>query len=352
MSLNAWRNRGGWVRVLSGLALVALFLLGAMEMIYRLQLIDCYRGELEQNNRPGDLKSPSDKKTLLIMGDSFAAQRDTFAFDLRRSLDEDWRTINSAIGGTGVIQAKILAPGRFHRFVPQLFLYEVYVGNDLFDLRYPSAWGRVSPLRSFYWLGSRNIRSLAWLNYKIGQIRARVFRPSLGKSGRIYHPQKDKFSPGKFERRDRIYAKAEPDMVADSVLLRGRRRRDFKTYLRALDALLGNCSTHECRVILIVIPHFSQLGPEAAQRAREIGFSIPDSPHYLNFDYPFVQALQQHLSKTRPQAILINPLETFAREERKGHKIYYRHDSHLNPIGQRLLAHLVLGELRKSKLVD
>jgi len=322
-----------------------------MEVMYRFQLIDCYRAELEQNNMPADLAGPKHRKTLLIMGDSFAAQRDTFAFDLRRSLDGNWRTINSAIGGTGVVQANIMAPGRFHRFAPQLFLYEVYVGNDLFDLRYPTAWGRVSPLRSLYWLGSRNIRSLAWLNYKLGQIRARVLAPSFAQPGRTYHPRKDIFSPGKFERRDRTYAKAEPEMVADSVLLRGRRRQDFKTYLRALDELFGNCSSGECRVILLVIPHFSQLGPDAAHRAREIGFSIPDSPYFFKSDYPFVQALQQHLSKTRSQAILINPLGTFAGEERKGHKIYYRNDSHLNPIGQRLLAHLVLAEMRKSKLV-
>ncbi len=150
-----------WLRLM---VFLCCFSLLALEGIYRFQLVDCYRGELLRNNSAVDLQAHTRRKTLLIMGDSFAAQADTFAFDLRRALDGQWRTVNSAVGGSGVIQASLMAPRRFRKFTPSLFLYEIYVGNDLFDLRYPSAWGRVSPLRSFYWLMSRNFRSLAWLN--------------------------------------------------------------------------------------------------------------------------------------------------------------------------------------------
>lgn len=356
MSSSALRAFGalpGSLRVLLAFFLGALFLLGAMETIYRFQLIDGYRGELESNNRPEDLKNSNQRKTLLIMGDSFAARSDAFAFDLREALEPGgWRTINSAVSGTGIVQADLMAPRRFRRFRPGLFLYEIYVGNDLFDLRYPTGWGRVSPLRSFYWLSSRNFRSLAWLNYKLGQLRAPASSPDASRADTGYRVDRDRFSPGRFTLRDRIYARAEPGMVADSVLLQHERARDFEDYLKDLDKLLDHCRGWECRVILLVIPHFAQLGPQGAERARKIGFSIPDVPAFFSRDYPFVKQLREHLKFSRPGVLLINPLEQFAGAERAGRKLYYRNDSHLNPPGQRFLARMVLRELEGAGFVD
>jgi len=324
--------------------MLLLLFLGGMELIYRLQLIDCYRGELIHNNTEGDLQENTGLKTLLIMGDSFAVQADTFALELRKVLDGNYRTINSAVAGSGVLQAALMAPRRFRRFHPSIFLYQIYVGNDLFDLRYPSARGRVSSGRNLYWLISTRISSLAWLNYKMGQVHSRT---SSGRSGPqpLYHPERDIFSPESFTKRDRIHALAEPSLVADSVLLRGRRREDFGRYLGILDELLNFCQPDECRIILLVIPHFSQTGPKGADRARKIGLRIPEKREFFRREYPFLHELRMDLSRRHGKAVLINPLPVFQESEASGCSPYYQNDSHLNSLGQSILAGLVLKQI-------
>ncbi len=330
------------------LLMFLVFGIGVLELLYRFQLVDCYRGELRRNTKVRDLREAEGRKTLLIMGDSFSAQTDTFAFGLRPALDGDWRMINSAVGGTGIVQARIMAPGRFRRFRPSLFLYQVYVGNDLFDLRYPTDWGKASVQRNLYWMASRNLRSLAWLNYKSGQIWAGMKhrRPSSARPAPLYRPEKDVFSPERFAPRDRIHARAQPSLVADSVLLRGQSGRIFGDYLREMDRLLKECRPSECRVILLVVPHFSQLGPDLAENARLIGLDVPTCPEFFSQDYPFVVGLEEYLRHSRPDGVLINPMEEFRRKDVQGHRLYFQNDSHLNPIGQRLLAEIVRRQLR------
>jgi len=354
MSFAGWSRRSvglRWLRFLTVILAAGLLLVAGMEIIYRLQLVDCYRGELEANNFQQDLEDGNRKQTLLIMGDSFAARPDAFAFDLRRALSKDWRTINSAVSGTGIVQAGLMAKRRFRRFHPRIFLYQIYVGNDLFDLRYPAGWGRVSVGRSLYWLAATPLRSLAWLNYKLAQVRAAPVLPPQKRSQGTYREEQDVFSPQRFTLRDRIYARAEPGMVEDSVLLRGRRRRDFQHYLGLLDELLATCGSDDCRVVLLVIPHFAQIGPEQAERARKIGFRIPENGDFFNPDYPFIRALKAHLLRCRPDALLINPLEAFQLEGKAGRVLYYRNDSHLNPVGQHLLAEKVLERMCAAGLV-
>ena len=116
------------VLVSLGLALLVL------EWLYRSQLVDTYRPELHTFNPPQVLASHA-KPTFLVMGDSFTASRTSYAGILQDTLQE-WRVINAAVSGTGVLQALYMAPKRFAQFHPSLFLYQVYVGNDLFDIRY------------------------------------------------------------------------------------------------------------------------------------------------------------------------------------------------------------------------
>ena len=55
--------------------------------------------------------------------------------------------INAGIPGSSVLQANLVAPTRFSRFEPSVFVYQINVGNDLVNLRYPVSWGRLSLAR-------------------------------------------------------------------------------------------------------------------------------------------------------------------------------------------------------------
>ena len=114
------------------LALVVLVSLGlsllVLEWIYRSQLVDTYRPELHTFN-PAPVTTQDGKPTLLVMGDSFTAGRTSYAGILQDAVRE-WRVMNAAVSGTGVLQALYMAPNRFAQFHPSIFLYQVYVGND------------------------------------------------------------------------------------------------------------------------------------------------------------------------------------------------------------------------------
>src|SRR6266705_4883245 len=156
------------------LALLVLLSLGlallVLEWVYRAQLVDTYRPELRTFN-PAPVSAPDGKPALLVMGDSFTAGRTSYAGLLQDTLQE-WRVINAAVSGTGVLQALYMAQNRFAQFHPAIFLYQVYVGNDLFDVRYPTNWRTISPVRNIYWLLANHLRVLSYLNYRLSHMSA------------------------------------------------------------------------------------------------------------------------------------------------------------------------------------
>ena len=69
------------VLVSLGLALLVL------EWVYRFQLVDTYRPELQTFNPP-QMLTLDDRPTLLVMGDSFTASRTSYAGILQDTLQE------------------------------------------------------------------------------------------------------------------------------------------------------------------------------------------------------------------------------------------------------------------------
>src|SRR5438132_5968389 len=93
-----------------------------LEWVYRTQMVDTYRPELHAFN-PAHVIADDSRPTLLLMGDSFTAGRTSYAGLLQDTLQE-WRVINAAVSGTGVLQTLYIAPHRCARFQPAIFLYQ------------------------------------------------------------------------------------------------------------------------------------------------------------------------------------------------------------------------------------
>jgi hypothetical protein len=121
------------------LLFVLLVSLAVLEGLYRWQVVDTYSPELRTLNSPEDLSADS-RPTVLIMGDSFTASSGSYAGILKQMVPQ-LRIINGGVSGTGVVQAEFMARHRFHAFHPSIFIYQIYVGNDLLDIRYPVNWG-------------------------------------------------------------------------------------------------------------------------------------------------------------------------------------------------------------------
>jgi hypothetical protein len=333
------------------LVLVALVTLGItlllLEWVYRAQLVDTYRPELYAFN-PVQVFAQDDRPTLLVMGDSFTAGRASYAGILQDRVRE-WRVMNAAVSGTGVLQALYMAPNRFAQFRPSMFLYQVYVGNDLFDIRYPTNWHTISPARNAYWLLANHLRVVGYLNYRLRQVMdtlvsGRRGAPSLPVIAATPAAEpRPAFSVERYDARVKIHVRAEPSLVEDSILLQGRRQRDFAVFLGRLDRLLAYCQREMCRAYILVIPHVCQVDEAYLPYMRQLGARFTTPAAMRLAEYPFLAGLREHFA-SRSNVHILDP-RGMLQEVHRHRAVYYANDEHLNPDGQRALAAWLVQQL-------
>jgi hypothetical protein len=334
------------------LALMVLVSLGLalliLEWVYRFQLVDTYRPELYTFNPPQVLVLDA-KPTLLVMGDSFTAGRTSYAGILQDTLQE-WQVINAAVSGTGVLQALYMAPHRFARFHPSIFLYQVYVGNDLFDIRYPTNWRAISLVRNVYWLLANHLRVVGYLNYRLRQVKetlasrqghvlslsgAAVAAPAAGGTGT--------FAVEHYDARVKLYMRAEPALIEDSILVQGNRQHDYAIFLESLVQLLTYCKPAVCRAYILVIPHVCQVDAAFLTYMHQLGARFT-TPAALSLpEYPFLVRLRERFTAW-PNVHIINPLSQL-REAHVQQAVYEANDEHLNAAGQQAIAALLRQQL-------
>ena len=330
------------MRKLLLLALMSLVSLGlallVLEWAYRSQLVDMYRPELRSFN-PAPMLTPNGQPTLLVMGDSFTAGRTSYAGILQDTLRE-WRVINAAVSGTGVLQTLYMAPNRFAQFRPATFLYQIYVGNDLFDIRYPINWHTISVARNMYWFLANHLRVVGYLNYRLRQIKETLTsrqRHTLSLMGTVAAAgDTGAFSVENYDARIKIYMRAEPSLLEDAVLVQGNRPQDYAIFLEKLAQLLSYCKREVCRAYLLVIPHICQVDAAYLAYMSQLGAHFT-TPAALRLPaYPFLVRLREHFAAW-PHVRVIDPLPRL-REVHSRQAVYYANDEHLNPVGQQELA--------------
>jgi len=328
-------------RVLFGLVLAAVLLaltLGTIELAYRYQWVDTYRVELRAYNPPDILRGARSGPTLLALGDSFTAGTGAYP-DALIALLPGWRIVNGGIPGTGIVQANVVAPRRLRTFKPAVCVYQLFAGNDLFDIRYPAGGARLSPARRLYWFLASRARSLAFINYRLGQWRAGApatyapFQPSPA-------PPQD-FSPDRYDPRERLYLAAEPTLLEDQVLVSPRRAADYGRLLRGLARLRDLCRESGSPLVLLVIPHAAQVAPVYRERMQKLGAAFSAPERMAEPDYPFLAGIRQAFSGD-PDVVVVNPLPALQASERKGVPVYFANDGHLNRAGQECVARMLV----------
>lgn len=315
------------------LSFLALILLVALEIIYRTQLIDLYRTELTTFNTPQELADTT-KPTILIAGDSYTAGNYTWAYHLKSALP-DHRVINSGVSGTGSKQTTLMAPGRFREFQPDLFIYQIYVGNDLFDLRYPVNWKTVSVAKNLYWIAAQRLRSLSWLNYRLGQVITSL-RYSQEEFEAMAPVKSAEFDPKTYSQREIQYLQADPNLIEDQIYLEGGRDKDMKKLLKGMEELQTLCTEANIPFYLLVVPHPAQVSREYYDHITTIGATMDREDAYTIERYPFLKAL--------PGKVW-NPLPFLRSKEAAGQRLYFANDAHLNEEGQRELAEWITQQL-------
>lgn len=322
------------IAIILSLAIAILF----SNAIYLSGYIDFYKPELLAYNSIDDLSGQNKRKTVLIMGDSFTAGKSSYP-NILRNLLPNYRIINSGIPGSGIIQASIIAKRRIDEFKPNIFIYQIYVGNDLFDISYPINWEKLSFMRNIYWLASNHIRIISFLNYRLGQLNV-----SNSQSYQEYtHKQfaeNEIFSIDKFTKRDIIYNIADDQLVGNSILLKGKRSDDFKLLISKLEEILKLLPAYS-KTFIVLIPHASQINIEYLNRTIEIQAKFPDPDKIFEEEYPFANKIKA----LSPEIHVLNPLVLFRNAEANGMKVYYANDGHLNSNGQKILAGFIAKHL-------
>ena len=335
--------RKTWLLALTVLVSLGLALL-ILEWVYRVQLVDTYRPELYTFNPPQGLALDT-KPTLLVMGDSFTAGRTSYAGILQDTLQE-WQVINAAVSGTGVLQALYMAPHRFARFHPSIFLYQVYVGNDLFDIRYPTNWRAISLGRNVYWLLANHLRVVGYLNYRLRQVKETLTSRqghvlSLAGTAVAASAAGDTgiFAVEHYDPRVKLYMRAEPSLIEDSMLVQGNRQHDYAIFLESLAQLLTYCKPAACRAYILVMPHVCQVDAASLTSMHQLGARFT-TPAALSLpEYPFLVRLRERFTAW-PNVHLVNPLSKL-REVHAQQAVYNANDEHLNAAGQQAIAALL-----------
>ncbi len=327
-----WKRHGkNLLRKMAWLLAVFLLFVVLLELFYRNQWIDTYRRELNALNL--DVVPANPKRRILVMGDSFSATTNSWV-NLLRTNHPDFEITNSSVPGTGIYQANLMLSRRLSTFKPDLLIYQIYVGNDLFDLRYPTNWKTIGWARNLYWSAANHIRSLAWANYALGQLKRAANAPDY-QQGKV---NEGEFQAEKYSERERIYLRAEPGLIADEVMLTGKRAADIADYMAELQDFLETAKSANCPVLLLVIPHCAQVDAVYAQRMAELGATGMDEPALQAIDYPFLQ----RLSTLQGSGMrLLNILPALQAAEQLATATYYLHDAHLNDAGQQLVAKVV-----------
>ena len=314
--------------------------LGLFEIIYRWQWIDTYKPELKAFNDARSLSGEDHRPGILILGDSFTAGRDSYPALLQSELPE-YRVINAGLTATGILEARFVAPGRFRRFTPEVFIYQIYVGNDLFNLRYDLHWGEASALRNLYWMTAQRLRGLGFLNYRAGQTMAR-WRAGDGAPPLAPVIESGPFDPARYNRHERGYLEADPWFLEDQILLQGARKDDFQVLLGKLGELLALCREPACRSYLLVIPHACQVDHRYLENMMTLGGQFRLAQRVSDPEYPFLRGIRTLLTEQGlGQDRLLDPLPVLRASEEAGDPVYYLHDPHLNSRGQQILAEMI-----------
>ncbi len=297
-----------------------------LEVCYRFYVVDFYGGNLIGLNSAEDLMPMQDRPTVLVFGDSFTADTNSYIKHLREMMPNH-RIINSAVAGTSIRQHSLMAKRRLKRFEPKILIYQIYVGNDLLEYRHPISGENISGLRKLYWWLADHLLVVGYINAKLPHLKAAfVADPNPGSGAKLSAD----FAAKKYNRRTLMQFQIEPDLLEHTVLLQQERGEDFRAYTKEIEELLDRAPS-DCKIVIMVMPHCAQLGTPYLERMEELGAVFEDKQAFLKVDYPFFHDLNRTLSKDGRH--FFNALE-YLRDEDGGHSFYYENDPHLNPVGQ------------------
>ena len=316
--------------ILCGKVVAVFLVIGLLlELSFRFYVIEFYEPEFAALN-PVQLNEDASRPNILFFGDSFTANAGSYVGKLRNELP--FNLINSAVSGTGVMEASFMATSRLAKYDPYIVVYQVYTGNDLLDIRHRST-GDVPFLRRLYHGISDHIRVLKFLNYRFGQVKA-------GWVDDLHTPTAQSeldFSPELYSNRQKLIFQAEPLHLENVLELKNGREAEARILIEGLGKI-RNQLDEKSRLVLLLIPHCAEVNSTYHERMEAIG-----SRSKKRMNDQFYSLLESELADVE----VLNVRDHFQTQDSIGNRLYYENDPHLNDNGHSVLADFLKEYLQK-----
>lgn len=311
----------------AGIIGIVTFLL--FELLFRWYIIDFYGSELQALNKTEHLEG-TEKKTLLIFGDSFSADPRGYVGSMQDSL-AGWNVINCAIPGISPKQMQLFFNDRIEEFQPDKVLIQLYVGNDFQDYHHLRNWSELSFTRNCYWGLSDRLMSLHFINYRLGG--------SFGKaSAKKSDPKERKsFNRETYNHREQLYFRSEPVSLRDAVNGDGVWRDEYEDLVDDLTDFTTEWKGETC---ILIIPHGAQVTENYRKNMIQLGAKLPASISTGKFG--LYDKLKKHFSGQKNIRVC-TPLDVFRKTSDV--QLYYPNDPHLTWTGHKRLYAYVLQQL-------
>lgn len=307
------------------------------EGLYRMQIIDFYKNELIGLN-PKTLFEKNNKPNVLAFGDSFIGQPQSFVEFLQDSFP-NYHFVNNGIPGTGIFEARSIANNRMKEFPPKRLIYQIYVGNDLMNIRKNTNWNKLPFLKNVYYSLANYFKSLEFLNYRFAQFAYfRKFKTGVGMKGADENvKEEDVFEVEKYSPYEKQVLSGDPQLLENSILLKEDRIADFAYLQENIQRLIKAANNDSIPVYLVVIPHCSQVNAYYRQKYEDLGIKMPQDSLYTSTNYPFIQSLRKAFSQQK-NILIVDLLPALQAKDSLNRRMYFENDFHFTEAGQRVAA--------------
>lgn len=314
---------------------ITLITLIVLEISYRYYWIDFYKTEFNALNKNHPV-NPS-KKTVLLFGDSFSAQEISYARLLQDS--SNINLINLSIPGSCALQHELYSTKKINEYKPNAIIFQVYVGNDLLDISHPLNWEKVSFTRNLYWLLRDQFTVIGYINYRIAQLDAVKIETKKLPTTILEKP----FSTSLYDSKTKLHILADNNFGEKSAFLLDGKNEQFKKLIQSYQQIVKGIGNN-IKIYFLIIPDVVQSSEYARKNYQSLGMTFTNTSILSSTNYPFYNKLV----KSFPTANFINPLGNFIEEEKKGNRMYFENDPHLNQKGQQLIYNLIKSKIETN----
>jgi len=291
---------------------------------YQNSIIDFYKSDFKALNTTENLNSKN--IDFLVFGDSFSAHQNNY-IDLLRNDFPELIFVNLSISGTGIKQVNTFAKKKIEKYQPKNIIYQVYVGNDLLDVRHISKSAKLSFGRTAYWKITDYLKSPIYLNQKL---------KGFNRSSVVFEEVTDSFSFEKYNSREKLLFKIDPSYLEKQVFLKSDFNNRYKVWEEELTIFLSFIP-EKVNVYIVFVPHCSQIDEFYFNNMIKLGANFENTSLFENENYSFYNSARNDFEKFE-NSVFLNPLAFFKKLDTVSNRLYYENDPHFSRKGHRELS--------------